>query len=90
VVTGFLAAVADGRPGLDRALTLDRPGAREDCFEECRLAALERPNQRNAPWATGPLSLSPIIASLDIRDRAFMPVRCAIVSGKGEIGKCAF
>ena len=51
VITGLLAGVADGGPGFDAALTLHRAGAGEDRLEQCRLAALERPDQRNAPRA---------------------------------------
>src|SRR5262245_65805218 len=50
VVTRFLAGVTHGVARVDRALALDRPGASEDRLEQCRLAALERAHQRNAPW----------------------------------------
>jgi hypothetical protein len=49
VVAGFLAGVADGRAGVDSALSLHRPSAGEDSLEQRRLAALEWPDQRNAP-----------------------------------------
>src|SRR5712692_10000404 len=38
----------------------------------------------------GPLSLSPITASLDFRDRAFDRSAQLSFQGKGGIGKCAF
>ena len=49
MVAGFLAGVADGGAGVHGALPLHRPGAGEDRLEQRRLAALERPDQRNAP-----------------------------------------
>src|SRR5262249_2209270 len=51
VVAGFLAGVADGGARFDCALPLNCPGAGEDRFEKGRLAALERPDERNASWA---------------------------------------
>ena len=53
VMARFLAGVADGGARLDRALALDRAGAREDRFEQRGLAALERAHQRDAPWTRG-------------------------------------
>src|SRR5262249_38060372 len=49
MVARLLAGIADGGAGLDRALALDRPGAREDRLEERGLAALERAHQCDAP-----------------------------------------
>ena len=49
VLARFLAGVADGGAGLDRALPLDRAGAGQDRFEQRGLAALERAHQRDAP-----------------------------------------
>ena len=53
VVARFLAGVADGGSRIDRALALDRAGAREDRLEQRGLAALERAHQRDAPWTRG-------------------------------------
>jgi len=49
VDASFLAGVADRGPGVHGALPLHPSGAGEDRFEQRRLAALERPDQRNAP-----------------------------------------
>jgi hypothetical protein len=58
----FSVGVADRRTVFDCALFGDRAGAREDCFEECRLAALEGPNQCYAPGTSGTSTiLSPAI-----------------------------
>ena len=53
MMTRFLAGVADRVLRIDRALTLDRAGAREDRLEQRRLAALERAHQCDAPWTRG-------------------------------------
>src|SRR5215467_14024653 len=45
----LLAAVADRRAGLYRALTLDRTGTGEDRLHQRGLATLERAHQRDAP-----------------------------------------
>jgi hypothetical protein len=50
VLAGFLAGVADGSTRVHRALPLHRPGARENCFQQCGFAALKRAHQRDAPW----------------------------------------
>src|SRR5207253_258834 len=49
VVARLRTAVADAGARLHRALALDRSGARENCFEQRGLAALEWAHQRNAP-----------------------------------------
>ena len=49
VMARLLAGVAHRRAGLDRALALDRVGAGEQRFQERGLAALEGPDQCNAP-----------------------------------------
>ena len=59
VLARFLAGVADGGAGIDRALARDRACARENGFEKCGLAALEGAHQRDAPgtlWATAVLT----------------------------------
>ena len=63
VVARLLAGVADRVAGLDRALPLDRAGAREDRFEQRRLAALERAHQRDAPGTRGSCAILCHVAS---------------------------
>src|SRR5262249_35158386 len=53
-VARFLARVADRGSGFDRALTLYRAGAGKNRFQERGFAALERPHQRDTPWASRP------------------------------------
>ena len=53
VMARLLGGVADRGAGLDRALALDRAGARQDRFEQRGLAALERAHQRDAPGTLG-------------------------------------
>ena len=51
MVARFLAAVADGVAGFDRALARDDAGASEDRLKQRGLAALERTDQRDAAGA---------------------------------------
>src|SRR5262249_60992485 len=58
MVAGFLAGVARRVPVSDPALACYGAGAREDRFQECRLAGEIRPNQCDAAgaaaaWAGG-------------------------------------
>src|SRR6266849_4327684 len=83
VVARFLAGVADRGSGVNRALTLYRAGAGKNRFQKRGLAALERPHQRDTPWAPGPaFPVSHKNASLDGRDRSLRPVCASIVSGE--------
>ena len=53
VMARFLGGIADRGAGLDRALPLDRAGARQDRFEQRGLAALKGAHQRDAPGTLG-------------------------------------
>ena len=82
VVAGFLAGIADGRAGVHGALSLHRPGAGEDSLEQRRLAALERPDQRNAPWALWYAFLVSHHCLPRFSRSALRRVRVSIVSGE--------
>jgi hypothetical protein len=57
MVARLLAGVADGGSGIYRALSLYRAGAGKYRLQKRGLAALERPHQRNTPWASRPAFL---------------------------------
>ena len=91
VMAGFLAGVADGGAGVDRALARDRAGAREDRLEQCGLAALEWAHQCDAPGTH-------VFYRIGSRAHEYLPCRPggrtgfpalygSIVSGEGGTGK---
>ena len=87
VMTRFLAGVTDRVPGLDRALALNRAGAREDRFEQRGLAALERAHQRDAPGTRSSCAVLCHFRLPFAEMRPSLETGYAIVSGRRGIGK---
>src|SRR4051794_14450542 len=63
-MTCLFAGVTNRGASLHRALPLDRAGAHEDCFEECRFSALERAHQRYTPWTRRSCAVLAVVAVL--------------------------
>src|SRR5260370_36357410 len=91
VVARFLAGVADRGSGLNSALTLYRAGAGKNRLQKRGLTALERPHQRNTPWASRPAflvshKLPPSMVEIGPSARSVL----LSFQGNRGVGKCAF
>ncbi len=90
VVTRFRRSIADRRAGLDRSLSRDRAGARQDRLKQRGLAALEGAHQCDAPGTLGTgaaVSCHVRLPSAELPRSAVCWFRDNIVSGERATGK---